>query len=116
MKNSDSKEFAFIAHIKLGHAIKKYSEDGNYGYTVINRLMKDSTIRHFLENEYTIASPVSTYLVHVGSMLSNSAANFLITILTMVLFLSYLVSSTLIANNLQDKTYENAMLRTLGWN
>lgn len=30
--------------------------------------------------------------------------------------LAFLVSNTLISNLLRDKTYENAMLRTLGWN
>jgi ABC-type lipoprotein release transport system permease subunit len=30
--------------------------------------------------------------------------------------LAFLVSNTLISNLIKDKTYENAMLRTLGWN
>jgi hypothetical protein len=94
MKNADSKEFAFFAHMKLGDPLTKYSADTDYGYKAINRLMKDSVIRHFTENEYTMASPVSTYLTSIGSSLSGSAANMLISILTMVLFLSYIVSST----------------------
>ena len=32
-----------------------------------------------------------------------------------MLGLAFIVANSLITNNLEEKTYENAMLRTLGW-
>lgn len=36
-------------------------------------------------------------------------------VLMIMLFLSSIVANTLMSNQIEDKTYENAMLRCLGW-
>jgi ABC-type antimicrobial peptide transport system permease subunit len=41
---------------------------------------------------------------------------FFILVLICMLGLAFIVANSLITNNLEEKTYENAMLRTLGWN
>jgi ABC-type lipoprotein release transport system permease subunit len=40
---------------------------------------------------------------------------FFLQILVCMLGLAFIVANSLITNNLEEKTYENAMLRTLGW-
>jgi ABC-type lipoprotein release transport system permease subunit len=45
-----------------------------------------------------------------------SLIGFLILIMSSMLFLGVQVVNSLITNMINDKTYEHAMLRTLGWN
>jgi len=116
IKNADPKEFAFFGHVKLGDPMRKYSDNEEFALNAANRLLKDSRIRHSFENDYTTTAPISMSLRLIVSNLRGITKNMLLTVLGMVMFLAYLVSKTLIEGNLQEKTYENAMLRTLGWN
>ena len=42
--------------------------------------------------------------------------NFILLILLIMLILALIVSHSLTSSSIEDKTYENGMLRCLGWN
>tara|TARA_B110000285_G_C15070802_1_gene587807 strand:- start:1343 stop:1528 length:186 start_codon:yes stop_codon:yes gene_type:complete len=60
-------------------------------------------------------APVSAFLKQLGPV-QQLIKQFFLAVLICMLGLAFIVANSLIANQIEEKTYENAMLRTLGWN
>jgi hypothetical protein len=76
--------------------------------------MTDNTFREKYENKYSIRAPISISFDKTNSLME-IAPNFMIMILAISCFLADVVTNPLIKNQMNAKTYENAMLRCLGW-
>ena len=72
-------------------------------------------IRHQIENEYQFQSPLSTAM-HASQGLEGFLSSFALLVLGLMVYLSNIVSNSLMTQSIVDKTYDNGMLRTLGWN
>ena len=62
-----------------------------------------------------IQTPISSYIQNSEDLVYG-ITNDLLLILILMVFLAYLVINELINKSIQEKVYEHAMLRTLGWN
>ena len=111
---TDSKEFALTAILKAESSMRNYYDDMNWGENVANMLFSNQDIRLRFENQYKIVAPISVFLKSLGPV-HTIIQNFLMMILLCMMGLAYVVANSLITNQIEDKTYENAMLRCLGW-
>lgn len=114
IQNADSSEFALTGNVKADDSMRNYFDNDRWGINAANSLMQDPVIRDRLENQYSVNAPVSTFLQKLGPM-QKLIQQFFILVLICMLGLAFIVANSLITNNLEEKTYENAMLRTLGW-
>ena len=63
----------------------------------------------------TITTPISDYLVNMEPLIG-MISNFMLMALILVTFLALIVANSMVTKTIEENTYENAMLRCLGWN
>lgn len=114
ISHTNSQEYALMGIGKAVSSQQNYKKDMNWATKQANSLYNDNHIRHKLENRYSIDAPLSEAMSSFSSF-NSLIQNFMFMILIYILFTAYIVSNSLISNQMQDKTFENAMLRTLGW-
>lgn len=114
-RDTDSKHFAMTYFLKGKDSATQYVEDRNWPAKSANIFMSQDHIRHQIENEYQLASPLGT-AIYTSSGMEGFLASFAGLVLGLMLFLANIVSNSLMTQSIVDKTYDNAMLRCLGWN
>ena len=67
-----------------------------------------------LENSYELRAPISSGLEKSDGVLG-AISSMIMFIMAIMVYLAYTVINQLISNQLNQKTFENAMLRCLGW-
>ena len=77
-------------------------------------MMAKDSIRHVLESEYKLATTLADAITRAEPMQGFFNSFALLVLLIMVL-LALIVSNSLMTTSIEEKSYENAMLRVLGW-
>lgn len=89
-------------------------ENPTFAIEKANAILKQRGVRHRLENQYTCIAPLTKFLLQMTPLVGFIKALFILMLGSMVM-LAFQVSQSLISNLVKNKTYENAMLRCLGW-
>lgn len=76
--------------------------------------MRNDLIRHELETEYELKTTLADAIKQVEPM-QGFFNSFALLVLVIMILLAFIVSNSLMTTSIEDKSYENAMLRTLGW-
>lgn len=108
-------EYAMFAYVKAKDSARHYFHSIDWAITQANKLCDDNRIRHVLENQFSISAPLSTFLQGSGP-LTSIISTFLLLNTCFMVGLAYVVVRSLITNQISEREYDNAMLRTLGWN
>ena len=67
-----------------------------------------------MENDYLVRAELTNAMGSSNSM-DGLISSFALLVLLIMLFLASIVANSLMKNNLEDRSYENATLRCLGW-
>ena len=108
-------DYAFTAVMKGKHSARQYHKERNWAYDAVNLLMNDNRNREQLENAYTFTAPLAKFISGALAVVG-LIANLMLTVLALMMFMAYILINQLVGGSLRAKTYENAMLRCLGWN
>ena len=108
-------DYAFTGVMKGTESAKQYHKKRSWAYEAANLLLKDRENREQLENAYTFAAPIATFISGALAV-AGLIADLMLCVLAIMIFLAYILINQLVAGSLRAKTYENAMLRCLGWN
>ena len=77
--------------------------------------MNDPGNKSKLENKLSFSAPIKSFIersFEVRIMLTS----LMLCVLALTFFLAYILINQLVRGSIRSKTYENAMLRCLGWN
>ena len=111
---SKSQDYAMFCMLKGVDSPSQYVASSVWPHRAANLLMTNDVIRHELETEYEITALLAKAIKRVEPM-QGFFNSFALLVLIIMILLAFIVSNSLMATSIEDKTYENAMLRTLGW-
>mmetsp|Transcript_5381 Transcript_5381/g.9034 ORF Transcript_5381/g.9034 Transcript_5381/m.9034 type:complete len:476 (-) Transcript_5381:1391-2818(-) len=115
IKDTRFEDYAFSAIIKGSQSQKQYFGDPGWAYRSSQQLFKRSLgLRHKMENKYELSTPISSFIEGADEGIQ-TITNFMLITLLITFFLAYIVTNQLVRNQIKEKTFENAMLRCLGW-
>lgn len=115
IKESDFSEYAVQSTIKGKDSQKQYVEDPYWPQRASYRLMAENRFRHMIENDFRLETALSQSMVRSASA-TMMYKNFVMLIFLIMIFLAFIVSNSLIQTSIEQRQYESAMLRILGWN
>ena len=92
----------------------QYVKNTAWPQRAANLLMRNDLIRHELETEYELKTTLADAIKQAEPM-QGFFNSFALLVLIIMILLAFIVSNSLMTTSIEDKSYENAMLRTLGW-
>lgn len=115
INQTDPQTYAFSAIGVGSDSLRQYRANPRWPQVFLNDAYQSKHTRHTLESQYAAKTPLTEQLT-VKQPVNSGVTNFLVMQIMNVLFLAYVVINSLFDNEIKDKTFENAMLRCLGWN
>lgn len=115
VNGTDISDFAFRAVIKGEDSHKQYIQDPYWPQKAATKLMSINKMRHDIENKFLFETILSESLIN-SQFVTLMYQYSVLLIFFIMIFLAFIVSNSLIQSSIDQKQYESAMLRILGWN